>query len=110
MNADLNKKNNTSLSNINSLNTLKKGDYIAFGFNYNGGEPNEIIVDNITSIEKSGRVLVHFLYGHRSLAKHISKSDIIAIGNHKANGKIKGWSGNYEILKPDHPLLENCDI
>ena len=75
------------MKNIDDLTT---DDYIAFGFNYNGGEPNEIIVDKISSIQKD-KVLVHFLYGHKSLAEYVNKNDIIAIGNLKdGKHKIKG--------------------
>ena len=54
-----------------SLSQLKEGDYIAFPFTYNG-EQVEIIVDNITSVNDK-EVLVHFLYGHHSLAEYIKK-------------------------------------
>jgi hypothetical protein len=81
------------------LNSLKEGDYIAFGFNYNGGEPKEIIVSNITSVYED-KVLVHFLYGHHSLGEFINKNNILAIGNNQCKGKIKGWSGGFDILKP----------
>lgn len=81
------------------LKSLKYGDYIAFGFNYNGGEPKEIIVTNITSVYDD-KVLVHFLYGGRSIGEFIKKNEILAIGNHKCTGKIKGWRGGFDILKP----------
>ncbi len=83
---------------------MKQGDYIAFGFNYNGGDPKEIIVDKITNVYDND-VLVHFLYGHHSLAEFIPKDKIIAIGNENGIGKIKGWGGSFDILKPNHPLL-----
>jgi len=83
---------------------LKKGDYIAFPFTYNG-ERKEIIVDNITSVSDK-EVLVHFLYGHHSLAEYIKKEDIIAVGDMNASGRIKGWIGTFNILKPNHELLK----
>jgi hypothetical protein len=95
--------NDTIHSVRHSLSQLKEGDYIAFPFTYNG-EQVEIIVDNITSVNDK-EVLVHFLYGHHSLAEYIKKEDIIAIGDMNANGKIKGWSGKFNILKPNHDLL-----
>jgi hypothetical protein len=82
---------------MKSVEDLTKGEYIAFGFNYNGGEPNEIIVDNITEIYEKN-VLVHFLYGYKSLSEFVKKEDILAIGNSKGKGTIKGWVGNYDIL------------
>lgn len=85
---------------------LKEGDYIAFGFNYNGGEPDEIIVSNITSV-KGSQVLSHFLYGHHSLGEFIQKSDIIAIGNPEGEGKIRGYRNKFDILIPQHNLLKN---
>lgn len=88
------------------LEKLKPNHFIAFGFNYNGGTPNEIIVAPITSIERE-TVLVHFSYGHHSLGEFVRKEDIIAIADAMADDKIKGWTGKYRILKPDHPLLND---
>jgi hypothetical protein len=85
---------------MKSIDRLTEEDYIAFGFNYNEGEPNEIIVNNITSIYED-RVLVHFLYGYKSLAEFVKKEDILAIGNEEGEGKIKGWTGKYDILNQE---------
>ena len=85
---------------MKSLDNLEKGDYIAFAFKFNGDCSKEIIVDNITEIYKN-KVLVHFVYGHRSLSEYIKKKDILAIGdNENSNAKIPGWSGKYFILHP----------
>ena len=92
---------NTGLSAV--LSNLKVGDYIAFQWNY-GIFGKEIIVDNISCVEDE-KVLVHFLYGYKSEGEWVEKSDIIAIGDMSANGKIKGWSGNFNILLPNHELL-----
>lgn len=99
---------------MKSIDELAKGDYIAFGFNYNGGEPNEIIVDNITEVYKNKetveQVLVHFAYGHHSLGEFVKREDILAIGDSQSKGKIKGWTGNYNILnekKVNEILLKN---
>lgn len=87
---------------MKSIDNLTKGDYIAFGFNYNGGQPNEIIVDNITEVYKNKetveQVLVHFAYGYKSLAEFIKRDNILAIGNSQGKGVIKGWTGTYDIL------------
>lgn len=85
---------------LSALSNLKIGDYIAFQWNY-GTFGKEIIVDSITCIEDE-QVLVHFLYGCKSESEWVKKSDIIAIGDISANGKIKGWSGNFNILLPNH--------
>jgi len=96
---------------MKSIDDLKKGDYIAFGFNYHGGKPDEIIVDNITEIYQE-KFLVHFLYGHHSLSEYVKKEDILAIGNNDS-GKtsIKGWSGKYNVLKPEklEKILNNTN-
>lgn len=84
---------------------VKAGDYIAFGFNYNGGVPNEIIVDEVTLV-MGDEALVHFMYGYKSMGEWIKKEDIIAIGNDKASGIIPGYSGRFNILIPNHPLLK----
>lgn len=88
------------------ISNIKEGDYVAFGFNYNGGTAKEIIVDNITKVYED-RVLVHFMYGHHSLAEFIDKKDIIAVGNNTTGtSKIKGCSGKFHILLENHPLLK----
>jgi hypothetical protein len=105
---ELNTKKQCDIHVVNyCLDHVKKGTYIAFGFNYNGGKPSEIIVDNVTSTNET-KVLVHFMYGHHSLAEYVAKEDIIAIGNPKGKGKIRGWTGNFDILQPNHPLLKDC--
>ena len=83
---------------MKSVDKLTRNDSIAFGFNYNGGKPDEIIVDNISHI-KENEVLVIFLYGYKSMAEFVKKEDILAIGNNEeGKGTIKGWSGKYDIL------------
>ena len=83
---------------MKSISELAKGDYIAFGFNYNGGEPNEIIVNEIDEIYQ-GKFLTEFLYGYRSLSEFVEKENVLAIGNNETGeGKIKGWGGKYDIL------------
>ena len=86
---------------MKSVSDLVKGDYIAFGFNYNGGEPNEIIVNEIDEIYQ-GKFLVVFLYGDKSLSKFVNKEDILAIGNDETGeAEIKNWSGKYDVLNPE---------
>lgn len=83
---------------MKSVDNLTEGDYIAFGFNYNGPIPKEIIVSDIVDIIGDD-VLVCFLYGYKSLAEVVKKENILAIGNNETGeGKIKGWSGKYDIL------------
>ena len=86
-----------------SIERLKPGDYIAFEWKYGTLGP-EIMVTNITSVGKN-YVLVHFLDGYKSEAEFVKKGDIIAIGDTSATGKIKHWIGNFNILQPNHPLL-----
>lgn len=83
---------------MKTVDSLTKGDYIAFGFNYHGGEPNEIIVDNITQVYED-KVLVHFIRGWTSLAEFVKKDKILAIRNSETGeGTIEGWSGKYDII------------
>jgi hypothetical protein len=94
---------------MKSVENLAKTDYIAFGFNYNGGEPNEIIVDNITEVYPRD-VLIHFLYGHKSLAEFVKKEEILAIGNIEGEGRILGYGGRFDIInqkKIDEILNKN---
>lgn len=90
---------------MKKVSDLTVGDYIAFAFSYRSNEPKEIIVSNITSVGK-GSVLVHFLYGHHSLAEYIKFEDILAIGSVEGNSIIHGWSGRYDIINSEHPLIK----
>lgn len=85
---------------MKTLDTLKEGDYIAFGFNYNGNESTEIMVDSVTIVEKN-KILVYFLYGHHSLSEWVKRKDILAIGCSESIGKIKGWIGTFNILNKE---------
>lgn len=90
------------------LESLKEGDHIAFGFNYNGGEPEEIIVSQITSVHDD-QYITHFSYGYKSLSETVSKDDILAIGDNTGIDKIRGWGGNYRIIHKDSHLLKNSN-
>lgn len=90
---------------MKTLENLAEGDYIAFGYNHNGGEPNEIFVANI-SFKREKYVTVHFMYGHHSIGETVNYEDIIAIGDMSASGKIKHWGGKFNILQPEHRLLK----
>jgi len=78
------------------LSNLKHGDYIAFEWEF-GIFGKEVIVSSITSVTDE-QVLVHFMCGLRSEAEWVKKQDIIAVGDMSAKGKLKGWSGNFNIL------------
>lgn len=90
---------------MKKIENLKVGDYIAFGFDYNGGEPKSIEVSNITSISDYG-ILVHFIYGHHSLAEYVKKENIIAIGNPEGKSKIHGWNGSFDVVNKKHKLIK----
>jgi len=87
---------------------LKEGDYIAFEYEYEIGDP-EIIVDNISFVYED-RVIVHFLYGYKSETCTILKKDILAIGN-KLNGttKLLGWTGLFDIVNETDFLIKNIE-
>ena len=88
-------------------NNFTEADHIAFGFNYNGGKPTEIIVDKISGVFESGKLLmVHFLYGYKSLSEMVKPEDVLAIGNEKGEWTIRGWSGRYDVFQPEHPLIK----
>jgi len=81
---------------MKSVENLTEGDYIAFGINSNGGEPNEIIVDCVSKVLED-RALIYFM--GVTLRYEVKKENILAIGNNKSGeGKLKGWSGKYDIL------------
>lgn len=91
---------------MNKVSELKEGDYIAFGFNYHGGEPNEIMVTNITFVH-TDYFIVHFLYGHHSLAETVYRDKVLAIGDPNGEHSIKGWSGKFTIVDAKNKLLKN---
>ncbi|HIG93985.1 MAG TPA: hypothetical protein HA283_06000 [Nanoarchaeota archaeon] len=87
---------------MKSIDNLSKGDSIAFGFNDNGGEYNDLIVRKITDFYEEG-VLVHVvLYGRKSLNLSVKTEDILAIRNDKSGtGEIKYCSGKYDIFNQE---------
>jgi len=69
-----------------------------FGFNYNGGEPNEVIAGRPTLIYEN-RILFHFLYGHHSLSETVKKEDIVAVGDNEDDTvSVLGWNGRFKII------------
>lgn len=77
------------------------GNTYLFGYNYNGGEPTDVIAEKPTSIDEN-KILFNFLYGHHSLSEYVPKEDIIAVGD-IVNGttSIMGWSGKFLILNQE---------
>lgn len=51
------------MGKLRKVSDLITNDYIVFGFDYNGGEPTEIMVAPITNKHRNG-FITHFLYGH----------------------------------------------
>ena len=90
---------------MKTIENLKARDYIAFGFNYNGGKSTEIMVSSITEVSEHG-ILCHFLYGHHSLAEYVKKDEIIAIGNESGKSEISGWMGNFDVVNKKHALIK----
>lgn len=83
---------------MKTVKELKEGDYIAFEYE------NDIIVSKITCITND-TFLSHFLIGYSSEGEWIDKQDVIAIGNSEGKGKIPHYFGNFDILLPNHKLL-----
>ncbi|RJQ29123.1 hypothetical protein C4565_02565 [Candidatus Parcubacteria bacterium] len=72
-------------------------NYYMFGFNYNGGTPDEVIVEKPTSIDEE-KILFHFLHGYKSVGEYINKEDIVAVGEEDGAFEVAGWTGRYTIL------------
>jgi len=85
------------------LNNLKAGDYIAFEVKEIYDEPI-IIVESI-SIAQRKKVFIEFLILHSDASKWIDKKDIIAVSDPNSTGVINGYRGAFNILKPEHKLL-----
>ncbi|VVB84036.1 Uncharacterised protein [uncultured archaeon] len=83
---------------MKTLDELKRGDYIAFGFNYNGGKPNEIIVSCIEKVWGE-EFSVSFGYNGRHLSEFVKKEKVLAIQDNEAGEeKIYGCIGKYCII------------
>jgi len=68
-----------------------------FGFNYNGGAPDEVIVKTPTSIDDD-KILFHFLHGYKSVGEYVKKENIVAFGDEDGAFEVEGWTGRYTIL------------
>lgn len=88
-----------------NISDIDMDTHFAFQWTWNG-EEDEIIVAKPTMIYDDC-VLVHFLHGHHSIGEHVRYEDILAIGDAE-NGThgIKGWSGRYRLIQPEHKLLK----
>ena len=75
-------------------------DFYLFGFNYNGEEPDEVIVAKPTAIYED-KILFHFLYNYKSLAEDVYKENIIAVGNIDGTVSIVGWTGKFTIINQE---------
>lgn len=94
---------------MKTLETLTKDDYIAFLFDYHGGKNTHVEVAKISFI-RDNSFIVHFNYGHHSLAEDIKFDDVIAIGdNDEGTVKFKGWRGKFTLLKDPETLAEHID-
>lgn len=89
---------------MKTVDELKEGDVIAFEWNTHDFRGNVVIVDGI-SISRDGSFLCHFLDGYKSEAEWVKQEDVLAIGNMNGKHRIKGWTGRFDIIKPDHPLM-----
>lgn len=91
---------------MKNVNDLKEGDFIAFqwmyGLNLEGD--GDIVVTNITKVYEK-EFLVHFLYGYKSESEVVKKDDVLAIGNMDGKSGLKGWTGKFDILNPNHSLI-----
>lgn len=82
---------------MKTIDTLTTNNYIAFYWRYSATDTPHIEVSQITSVQEDD-VLVHFLWGYKSIAEYIKKSDIIAIGNALGETKLEGWSGKFDLV------------
>jgi hypothetical protein len=98
--------NNLTKQKMKRIEDLKARDYIAFAWSYINGEPKQIWVSNITLVSDDG-FIVHFMYGHKSIGELVKFDDVLAIGNKDGASEIKGWSGKFDIIQPEHPLIIN---
>jgi hypothetical protein len=93
---------------VNAL-ELNTDTFIAFPYSYDN-DPNDLSIEvaRITKVyPEDQKVLVHFLYGYKSMGEFIPYTDIVAIGDH-VNGThgIKGWSGKFRLILPENETLK----
>lgn len=71
---------------------FKENDAVAFMWSYTGADKKELQMANITNILGNGDIVVHFLYGYKSVAEIIKPEDVIAILNPEGTPtEVKGW-------------------
>lgn len=92
---------------MKDVNKLTTKDYIAFVYSYfHTKDDREIIVSQISQVTDDGRFLVFFLWGHHSCSEFIKKEEVVAIGNMEGDAGIKGWTGKFDLIKPDNEVLK----
>ena len=82
---------------------FKKNDAVAFLWSYTAGEKKDLQMANVTAVLNNGDIVVHFLYGYKSVAETIKPEDVIAILNPEgAYAEVQGWKCKVrEVLKPN---------
>ena len=83
---------------------VKIGDYIAFSYTKAGGG-KDLVIEAIDAINPKYGYLSRFMYGYKSEAEYVKPDEVLAIGNMDAESGLKGSSGRFDLIKPDHPLI-----
>lgn len=78
---------------------LSTENHYMFGFNYNGGTPDDVIVETPTYIDDD-EFIFHFMLGVKSLVETVKRRKIVAVGSQTGDVSVRGWSGKYTILNP----------
>lgn len=78
-------------------------DAIAFEFQYSANSLKGIEIATITSVDPQAGILVHWLYGYKSMGEWIKPENVVAVINDQgAPTKIKGWRCNVaQICNPE---------
>jgi hypothetical protein len=78
---------------------LSTENHYMFGFNYNGGTPDDVVVETPSYIDDDD-LTFHFLIGYKSLVESVKRRKIVAVGSELGDVSVCGWSGKYTILNP----------
>lgn len=87
---------------------FKENDAIAFMWSYTSADKKVLQMANITTILSNGDIIVHFLYGYKSVAETIKPEEVIAILNPEGVlTNVQGWKCKVrEVVNKE--IWESC--
>lgn len=93
---------------INNPTEIQPNDWIAFPFAYNAGDEKEVMVAQVSFVyPEDKKLVVHFLWGYKSMAEDIKFDEIIGVACENGDYKIKLYNGpnKFNIFRPEDEVL-----